>query len=223
MMKTNESHKLTLYIFTSLIAVTIAVGCASGSGSKTANEASTPTASPIAKPLIASLGEIFKSQGELLHLQGQRVLSINGSSPTVTLPNQSVRPFVAFVIESLKEDQSDLVISTDALSLSGMRVGMSFPKVYVEKDGKAIEIPSQEELHISRLSTCLRSVYSYPIRSVFRPGMKVVVVNNADGFDSSLGKVDTANQNFRLEKTTGLCTLVDVYPAHNARYEISLR
>ena len=170
-----------------------------------------------------SLKEVFAEKTELAELSGTRVFNLNAESPVVELGNEAKKPFVVFQISEMRTEQTDLVIRTQALSQSLSRVGMSHPRVYVlSENGQAMEVPRKEEAHTTEVGSCLKSGYSFEIKSLFKAGMRVVVVNPATGLAHSLGQVVAGNPSFRLKKTNGFCSMVEVFPSLMARYEISL-
>jgi hypothetical protein len=173
---------------------------------------------------FATLEKAFSGFNDPIPLNSQRTFSLGAHSHMVNLSSEGAgKPFIIFKIEKLKGDETDLVIRTQGLSLGLQKIGVSFPKVFVLKGEKAIEVPVDETVHYSEIGACLKSAYSYPLKAYFTPGMKVIVVNSASGFANSLGKVDIQNPNFQLRKDVGMCGLVEAYPTIDARYEISLR
>jgi hypothetical protein len=172
---------------------------------------------------FSSLKEVFADKAELAELSGTRVFNLNSESPVVDLGNNAKKPFAVFQIAEMRTEQTDLVIRTQALSQSLSRVGMSNPRVFIlSENGQAIEVPRKEEAHSSEVGSCLKSGYSFEIKSLFKAGLKVVVVNTATGLTNSLGQVVAGNPSFKLKKTNGFCSMVEVFPTLEARYEISL-
>lgn len=178
----------------------------------------------LVRPTQGTLDVVLAERTASTPLGKQRVFEITESTPDVIVGETTRKkfPFVSFQLDQLDPGKENLIVRTEGLSLAVDRVGISFPKLYIAKDGSPVELAPISMVHRSQIGTCLIAEWTFSTKDIPK-GAKVVLMNQALGFGNSLGKIEAANPNLNLQKSVGICSLVSIYPVQTAKYLISLK
>ena len=219
----------------SLLALAFVVACANqptehsnrNSGASSSNPSIREEAKAITeadRQSYASIKQAFVATTDAPNLGKMRSFRINQMSPLVAITEKSKnkKPFIIFQLSQMS-DQDTLLLKIPSPSLGMQKVGMAVPQLYVLKSEGPIELKPAEYMNRSEFGACLTSYYSYDIKSYAKDGTRFLLVNAADDFDSSMGRVEVTNPNLKLESSVGFCTMIDIYPYDNTIVDVSVK
>lgn len=208
-----------------LIATAVVLAACSHSEKTKDSARNNPAPLPAERADYASLKAAFDDKSETPALGRMRSFRISANSPVAPLldKNSKAKPFVIFSLHGLGPDIDTLVVKTQAVSLDMQKVGMMQPRVYAMKNGAVTELKNEEYFHRSEIGACLTSFYSFAIKDLTADGTKILIANAADDFDHSMGMILADNPNLKLEKTNGLCSMVDIFPHQTGYLEVSVK
>ncbi len=206
------------------VSFMVLFGCAH-QDQKQSTESQNGAAVPVVeRKSMGTLESYFVQRTPLVPLGKRREFKMDAATPIIQTGESAATsfPFVSFQIDEDLEKNAVLTVSSAATSQGIDRVGLSSPRIYVMKNGEIVRLKPKSVQHVSELGTCLSAKWNYSIGDL-RLGTKIVVVNEAQGFQNSYGKIEVSNPNLQLNKSIGICTMVSVYPSENANYTISIQ
>lgn len=203
------------------------MGCATrdqreaSQGSASQNEA---TAQPLERVNAGVLDVFLVQRTAATPLGKMREMKIDATTPVIQVNSndQFAFPFIVFQLDQPVEKGEKLFVESTANSFGVESVGLSSPQLYSMKEGKVEKLKLLETTHESVFGSCLIARWKFDLSGVL-PGSKIALVNEARGFESSMGKIDSKNPNLKLKKSIGFCTMISLFPDQNGSYKISIQ